>query len=101
MSKPKATVSSRQGKGLLRNKVQKFATDILWIEAELIKLATDAEDVEKRVYYMLKAKEVIIETLPYMLPRLSVVATGYDNEIAEQLLKDLKDPKPEVGFDGT
>ena len=92
----KATHSSKQGRGMLRNKGQKFAADTIKTQALLMRLLDKATASKKTeladILSIIRLhKDVVSEVWPYIYPKLQAIAHGADSEIAEELLKAIRD----------
>lgn len=91
MAGKKATQSSKQGRGMLRSKGQKFAADLIKLEAKLMRMVENEKDPDMKLSLMRLAKDTIAEVFPYIYPKLQAIAHGADSEIAEELLKAIRD----------
>lgn len=91
MAGKKATHSSKQGRGMLRKKGQKFAGDLIKLEARLMRMIEAEKDPDMKLSLMRLAKDTIAEAMPFIYPKLQAIAHGADSEIAEELLKAIRD----------
>jgi len=87
--RPKETQSSKQGRTMLKNRGQKFAMDLLWLEGMLVKWVDEEQDPARKLLYIRELRQVIDTGLPYMFPKLTSLAV--EHEIPKEVAQYLKE----------
>lgn len=99
MGRPRIPISSKSGRTMLRNKGTMFATTVISEITMLTKMIADAKSPEFKLACMRERRGAIEGVLPYVLPKLAVLATDTDSEWVRELFGALAektdDPKEE------
>ena len=101
MGRPKVTKSSKTGRTMLRNKGTMFVTTVISEITMLTKMIGSRKaNPEFKLACMRERRAAIEGVLPYVLPKLAVLATDTDSELVRELFGALAektdDPKEEA-----
>lgn len=100
MGRPRITASSKSGRTKLRSHGNMFVGKIIKEVTLLTTMINDAEDKDFMLACLREQRQAIEGVLPYILPKLAVMATDTDSELVRELFGALAekqdDPKEEA-----